>query len=152
MKTLVMICLITLLSPDTNGDKEKIEYEEIRIMCTQTKGGDEYVITNNNDYQQLLEKRSPHPDCTTYTLREIDFKGYTLIGIHYGVGECKNPDVSFNIYKNDYGNYSIETQIIQYGLCKILNHIRIWVLIPKIDDNAEVKFEKNVVVKDKDIR
>lgn len=151
MKTLIMICLITLLSFDNDGNKEKIEYEEIKIMCTQLKGG-EYVITNNNDYQQLLEIRSPHPDCITYTLPEINFNKYTLIIIHYVVGGCKSPDVNFNIYKNDYGNFIVNTQIAQYGLCKIGQHIKKKVLIPKIDDNAEVIFEKNVVVKDKDLR
>ena len=150
MKILAIICLLELILPNNNGNKEQIEYEEICIKCTQL-WTDEYVINNNNDYQQLLENRSPHPDCSTYKLPEIDFNRYTLIIIHYGVSGCKHPDMNFHIFKNNC-NYFVKTEIVQYGLRKRLNYITKKVLISKIDDVVEVKFKKNVIIKDKYLR
>ncbi|MFP4663619.1 MAG: hypothetical protein ACLFM1_04245 [Bacteroidales bacterium] len=145
MKIILLIAMIPLLYPVKSQDKEKIEYQEITIKCIQSTL-EEQLILSDTDYQKLLEKRSLHPDCDTYDLPEIDFDKHSLIGIHYGVAGCENPDVEINVYSLPDGTYQVKTEITQIGLCKRLNHVKKWILIPRIDDPEKIGFDKTVTV------
>ncbi|MFO7880524.1 MAG: hypothetical protein ACQES0_04670 [Bacteroidota bacterium] len=145
MKVILLIAIIPLLYPAKSQDKEEIEYQEIDIKCIQSTL-EEQLILSDTDYQKLLEKRSLHPDCDTYHLPEIDFDKHSLIGLHYGVAGCENPDVEIHIYSLPDGTYQVKTGITQIGLCKRLNHVNKWILIPRIDDPEKIGFDKTVTV------
>jgi hypothetical protein len=145
MKIIVFFAIVSFLFPAKSQNKTEIDYQEIDIKCTQSTVA-EQLIRSDAEYQKLLEKRSIHPDCDSYTLPEIDFETYSLIGIHYLVAGCKNPDSDVHVYRMPDGSYQVKTSITQYGICKRGNHVHKWILIPKIDNADQVVFEKTVTV------
>ena len=138
------ILLIFILSSVNNlysqyNDSIIIPYEEIKLMCTQPDIGN-YIINNKTEYQDLLKERSQHPFCDSYELPDINFEKYTLIAHHSSVGGCEEPDFSCIIKKYD-GKYYVKINITQFGICRILNHIKFWCLIPKEKFNSNIEFD-----------
>lgn len=119
-----------------------IPCEEIIIGCRIVKHGEKYVIKDENEYQSLLNNRSPHPDCSGYTLPYIDFTKYTLLGIDETAKGCKKPTFQYEIYF-DYQNnkYFFDLIITVYGECEVANPVKIWCLIPKMPENSVVDFK-----------
>lgn len=120
---------------------EKVPCEKIEIGCLVFEKNilGQHVITNNEDYRQILEPRSPHPDCGSYQLPDIDFNQYTLIGYISSVAGCDFPKISYEAIRNN-NQYSINIEIIQRGFCMRNNPVKVWCLIPKIDENSDVNF------------
>lgn len=115
----------------------------IEIICLQTQQS-EYVIQNNDQYQDLLKSTSPHPDCRRYELPDIDFSKNTLIGYHSIIAGCEIPKIDKTVYKENNQNYTIVIEVTQIGTCERGNSINIWCLIPKINLDAKVTFEEKV--------
>lgn len=136
---------IKLFSQD-NG-QEIIPCQEIKIMCSQVHPS-ENVIRNNVEYQKLLNVRSPHPDCGSYTLPEIDFNQYTLLGIDLYLGGCKEPAFTHSLMKLPDGNYKFIVNIKEYGYCKMGFSQSIWCLIPKIDETVSVEFIQEIKIEE----
>ncbi len=125
---------------------EKIPCEEIDLGCfiLGREIAGEHVINSNLEYQELLQNLSPHGDCSNYELPIIDFNSYTLIGYISSIAGCGPPQVTHEITKHN-NEYRINIHILQKGLCLSNNPIKLWCLIPKLDENASHKFyfEKN---------
>ena len=121
------------------GEIEPVTCESISIMCTQSPQG-EYILRNNEEYQALLTVMSPHPDCGSYTLPEIDFNEHTLIGFISSISGCESPDVSYVIEEGDGDNYTFTVSVVRKGLCERNNPIIIWCLIPKLEEGATMNF------------
>lgn len=140
---IVILLTISLLFSfkSKKQEEEIIPCEEITLGCMilgrETQG--EYVIKNNTDYQKLIQQKSPHSDCSNYQLPAIDFYDYTLIGYVSSVGGCDEPKVTHNVTKIN-NNYVVNVEIQQIGMCQRNNSIKTWCLIPKVQDNATVKF------------
>lgn len=126
---------------------EMVPCKEILIMCSQIHPA-ENVIRNNMEYQKLLNVRSPHPDCGSYILPEIDFSQFTLLGIDFGVAGCKEPIITYTVIKLSNGNYKFIVDIKQQGYCKINFSHNIWCLIPKIDENVIVEFKQEIKIEE----
>lgn len=126
---------------------ELVPCEEIKIMCSQIHPA-ENVIRNNIEYQKLLNVKSPHPDCGIYSLPEIDFNKYTLLGIDLGVGGCKEPTIKHSVMKLPDDRYEFIVNIKQRGYCKINFSYDIWCLIPKIDETVIVKFTQKIIIEE----
>ena len=121
---------------------EKIPCKEISIGCLML-GRDldgEHVIRNDTEYQKLLDFPSPHSNCGSYKLPPIDFTKYTLIGYISGIAECKLPKVVHQVSKKN-NNYTINITIMQQGICKMNNSIKLWCLIPKINESSILDFQ-----------
>ncbi|MEN9445758.1 MAG: hypothetical protein RL728_270 [Bacteroidota bacterium] len=120
---------------------ERISCEKIDIGCLilgrETNG--EHIIRNEFEYQKLLNERSDHSNCGNYELPAIDFNRYTLIGYISSIEGCDFPQISFEIIKQN-NQYSINLTIIQKGLCKRNNPVKVWYLIPKIDESSTINF------------
>ena len=117
----------------------QIEALDTTIMCVQGLYETELVIRNQTEYEKLLEIRSPHPDCRNYTLPPIDFKKYILIGIRRSsAGDYLTFDKQ--IFYHD-ETFVINYQITQHGNVEILNHVRKYFLIKKIDSQDYVEFK-----------
>lgn len=121
--------------------EEKIACEGIAIGCLilGRETGGEHIINTDEEYQELMQSRSPHSNCGDYNLPVIDFNQYTLIGYIYSIGGCKAPEISHEIRKQD-NQYTIHITVIQHGMCFILNSIKMWCLIPKVQESSAIIF------------
>jgi hypothetical protein len=120
---------------------ERISCEKIDIGCLilgrETNG--EHIIRNEFEYQKLLKEGSTHSNCDSYQLPSIDFNKYTLIGYISSIAGCDFPQISYEIIKQN-NQYSINIIAIQQGVCKRNNSIKVWCLIPKVDESSSIKF------------
>ncbi|PKP44945.1 MAG: hypothetical protein CVT95_09965 [Bacteroidetes bacterium HGW-Bacteroidetes-12] len=142
MYIIVILLLISALFSFNNKKQEEniIPCEEITLRCMLPgKIGIEHIIRNNTDYQKLIQHKNPYSDCGNYQLPVIDFNNYTLIGYVGGVAGCDFPKVTHKVTKIN-NNYVVNVEIQQIGLCERNNSITIWCLIPKVEENASVKF------------
>ncbi|GAB4304700.1 MAG: hypothetical protein Kow0068_26330 [Marinilabiliales bacterium] len=98
---------------------------------------DEYIITNDSLYQNLLTLGTVV--CDNYTLPEIDFTTYTLLGkFTVSDGEVK-------YYKREVVKDESNMRYVYaiYMKCKNNNKAAIsmnWVLVPKLPNNYSVEF------------
>ena len=98
---------------------------------------DEYVITNDSLYQELLTIEKPV--CDDYTLPNIDFSTYTLLG-KYTVSDGEVKYYKREVIKDE-GNLKYIYNI--YMKCKNNNKAAIsmnWVLVPKLPAGYSVEF------------
>jgi hypothetical protein len=101
---------------------------------------DEYVITNDSLYQELLTIEKPI--CDNYTLPEIDFATYTLLG-KYTVSDGEVKYYKREVIKDE-GSSKYIYKI--YMKCKNNNKAEIsmnWVLVPKLPAGYSVEFTVN---------
>ncbi len=98
----------------------------------------EYVITNDSLYQNLLTLETPV--CDNYTLPAIDFSTYTLLGKYTVDGEVK-------YYKKEVIKDEISMKYIYNIYMKLKNNNRPkaeismnWVLVPKLPAGYTVEF------------
>lgn len=118
---------------------EIIPSEIIQLMCTQSPEG-EYIIRNNEEYQQLLNARSPHPDCGNYELPDIDFSKYILVGYVSSIAGCSSPEISLKVIREGKG-YLSSIMIQKDGLCKLNNRFTLWYLLPKEGGDLNIDFK-----------
>ena len=98
---------------------------------------DEYVITNDSLYQNLLTLGTVV--CDNYTLPEIDFTTYTLLG-KYTVS-----DGEVKYYKREVIKDASNMKYIYTIYMKCQNNSKAeismnWVLVPRLPDNYSVEF------------
>jgi hypothetical protein len=119
---------------------DSIISKEIIIKCSQSKNGN-YIIRNEQEYLALFNNKSPQLECNDYTIPEIDFDKYTLIGISTSVDGCSVPTIDRSVFKcKDKKLYIVSLSITKTGLCKMLHKIQIWFLIDQIKTTDKVEF------------
>ena len=119
---------------------DTIKGKEIVIKCMISKNGN-YLIRNEQQYHSQVKINSPHPDCEGYTLPQIDFSQFTLVGVVTSTGGCAPPTATTSIVKCDQSkNYLFTLKIVTNGICKINHSISFWYLIPHITNNENVEF------------
>ncbi len=136
MKAILFIALISLVGSPVKQSKTKIDYEDVNFSC----------IRNNVTECAINTKAEFRKHTSSYPLPGVDFNKHTLICVNYGVGGCTAPDVDLNVYRMPGGNYQVETNITQHGLCKILIPVKKCLLIPKVNNAHKIRFYKTVVV------
>lgn len=134
---LFLLCKGLLTAQENQNVMEEIPCTSITIGCRMIKGA-EFVITNEGEYQALMDNRSPLNNCPSYELPYIDFNQFTLIGLYKDIGGCRTPEESHTIVKNNFLNtYTFTITIKQKGECAALYHVKAWCLIPKINTLVE---------------
>lgn len=101
----------------------------------------EFIIYNDEQYQQLMEYKSRSSVCDDFTLPSIDFEEYTLLGKYAKGGGCS---INFGhyIWKDDEKKeISYRIKVIEKGACEKLGMSMNWILIPKIQEGYKVVFE-----------
>ncbi|MEM5871494.1 MAG: hypothetical protein QW051_01335 [Candidatus Aenigmatarchaeota archaeon] len=101
----------------------------------------EFIINSDQEYQVLLDYKSPSPGCENFHLPSIDFSQYTLLGKYAEGGGCSIVFVR-KIYKDESNKeitYSIKVE--GKGYCEKLGMSMNWALIPKVPSDYNVKFE-----------
>lgn len=142
----MIICLFSSkLFAQEESIGEIIPCQDVSILCSQVHPS-ENVIRNEKEYQALLNVRSLHPDCDSYKLPLIDFNQYTLLGISFGAGGSKVPIIEHQIIKLTNGNYRFIVKIKQKVGYEREWSYEIWCLIPKIENNENVEFKKEIQI------
>ncbi|MBZ0244137.1 MAG: hypothetical protein K8F24_13030 [Bacteroidales bacterium] len=103
---------------------------------------DEYVITNDSIYQNLLTIEEPV--CDDYTLPDIDFTTYSLLG-KYTVSNGEVKYYKREVVKDDGGMKYIYNIYLKSKNNKRAEISMNWVLVPKLQAGYGVEFtvEKN---------
>lgn len=120
-----------------------VEHHDVKVGCLRgTRQCTKCIISNEKEYQALLDDPSPHPDCDSYKLPYMDFSKYILIGEEIiGVGGCKPPDWNKELIKiPTQKKYILKVHIKPNGGCEMLFHVRIWIMIPKIEPDYTIEF------------
>jgi hypothetical protein len=129
------------------NDTITIEYQDVIIGCLKGNGQcTKCIITNEKDYQALLNDPSPHPECTSYKLPPIDFSKYILIGEVIGVAGCTQPETRKELIKiPSEKKYLLKTLVKQNGICLISFTVKIWVIIPIIEPDYKIDFSNEII-------
>jgi hypothetical protein len=143
---LLIITVLILGFQFKNYSQEIVKTENIELGCLIIGRGvaGEKVITNNSDYQKLIENRSPHSDCVDYELPLIDFEKHSLLSYVGSVGGCQQPRVSYYV-ERELGILYFKISVVQKGNCFRLNSVVIFLLIPKLEKNQEVRFDVETI-------
>ena len=122
--------------------QQEVQMTQIELGCRVlgSTSNEEHIIRSDVEYQALFNNRSLHPDCMNYQTPKVDFQDHTLIGFVSSVAGCKQPTVSYRVMK-ERGDYLVEIDVIQQGLCKPKNIIDIWFLIPHVEADSQVRFD-----------
>ncbi len=144
---IIIPCLLLNSSFQQNGnDTELIPYQEITIGCLNRWQGvyGENVIQNQSEYNELLKHRSPHPNCISYRLPEIDFSKHTLIGYVFSIGITPPPGKYSQQIIKKYNTYIIEINLNIEKTGLFPYHISKWFLIPKVEDDSTIIFNMTI--------
>jgi hypothetical protein len=81
-------------------------------------------------------------------VEKIDFGKHSLLGININSGYCGIPlDLKYEAFRDD--NKQQYLLSISYteprGTCRAISSYDLWVLVPKMPDAYEVKFEEKVI-------
>ena len=122
----------------TNDNSKEIPCQSTEINLGRLEAGSWHCIINNeNEFRKIVGGKT-----------KIDFSKYSLIGVVYSSGGCKQPTVIHSIYFLEKSNsYRYELNIQENGNCEPLFHGNIWCLIPKISNETKVDFVKNFSAK-----
>lgn len=122
-------------------DVEQIPCEKIVIKCAQSQPKGHIIINSQLEYKTQVLNDSPHPDCPSYTMPQIDFDKYTLLGAVIATGGCSEPKIDHVVTKNIITNeivFNFSSE--QQGICLMLWTYEIWCLIPKVADTSKITF------------
>jgi len=137
---LIGIFLITISVCTAQKD---IIYDDVGIMCLNLSGLSRgLIISTSDEYKELLKNLSPHPECTSYSLPEIDFNSKTLLGLRVNSKGCSAPEYFRRIYMVN-GEVVFNVDIKENGMCKMLHQVTYWVTIPK-EFGEKVQFITNM--------
>lgn len=121
--------------------KEGIKCIEVEIKCITKENN--YIIHNQTEYNDLLNKKFGHPLCENVQLPVVDFNIYDLLGVVTSIEGIK-PHIETNlVYDMNTNTYYHNSNVITYGKFVKNNILSHWCLIPKLIDDQIVQFNKN---------
>ncbi len=112
--------------------------------CIQTIFKKEFVIRTREEFISSIRSDASRDFCLN-NLEKIDFETHSLLGIDINSGYCRRPaELDFEVEKIE--SEKIYRLKISYAdprgsVCRALSQYDLWVLVPKIPDGFEVKFE-----------
>jgi hypothetical protein len=127
-------------TPEQRADTISMKHEMVDLKCLEFDEGtyivnsvDELMKANNGKVRQKLQT------CVGFKLPDIDFKKYTLVGIHTNVIGCKKPNRTLKVFRLKGKNKTFIHDIFGLeGYCRKAHHFSDWFLIEKVQQTANV--------------
>lgn len=112
--------------------------------CIQTVFDKRFVIKDEETYLKTVRGDASRDFCLK-NVEKIDFAKHTLLGIEINSSYCKTPrGLEYKTYRDAFGKqYLLYVSYIdpQGSTCRALSQYDLWLLVPKLPENYEVKFE-----------
>jgi len=105
------------------------------------------VIKDNETFQQAIRKDASHDRCLK-DIEKIDFSKNTLLGINLNTGYCRTPvGLEAKAFRDDAKKlFTLQVSYIEpHGICRAMSSYDLWVLVPKMPEGYEAKFEVKAV-------
>lgn len=133
--------------PTGNKSAERLETRHIDLKgCIQTIYDKQFVIRDNQTYLNTIRGDATRDWCLK-NLEKIDFGKHTLLGIEINSGYCRIPvGLEYQTVKDEAKKqYLLSVSYIdpRGRVCRALSQYDLWVLVPSLPDDYEVKFEVN---------
>jgi hypothetical protein len=138
-------CIQQSSQNDNYGDEVQFINLDMEL-CIDTfnisnSGKTEFVINSNEDFFVLIKHKSSRESCTNFTLPEVNFSQYTLLG-KYTEGSGCSIEFQKKVYRNDTNKtITYVIKVVTDGSCDMLGTSMNWVLIPKIPLNYTINFK-----------
>ncbi len=125
-----------------------LDYFCIEILKLDTNN---YIINNDNEYFQILKFKFPWSKCDTYSLPEIDFSKYTLLGKKtYASSWAEYPKFKATLFKNIKQKkiiYHIDCTFIKDTISEFVGQLDMhWLKVPKIQSDYTVQIDTSVII------
>jgi hypothetical protein len=105
------------------------------------------VIKDDETFQKNLRTDAQKNFCGK-ELGKIDFSKYSLLGIDLDTGYCRTPvGLEYKAFRDDEKKQvTLKISYIEpHGTCRAMSSYNLWVLVPKIPEGYEAKFEVKAV-------
>lgn len=113
-------------------------------ICIQHIFEQQFVIKDYETYLRLVRADASRDECLKKS-EKIDFNKYTLLGIEINSGYCRFPlGLEYQTVKDEAKKqYLLAISYIdpRNSVCRARSQYDLWVLVPKLPDGYEVKFE-----------
>lgn len=124
---------------------EVLESHKIDLQgCIPTYLVKSFIIKDEATYLKAIRQDAERERCLK-NVEKIDFEKNSLLGIAINSGYCHYPlGLKFEALKNDQKkeiNLKISYIYPKGSLCRAVSRYGLWVLVPKIPDGFEVKFD-----------
>lgn len=111
--------------------------------CIQTIYTKQFVIRDNDAFLKTIRADASRDFCLK-NLEKIDFSKHTLLGIEINSGYCRTPaGLEHKAVRDETKKqYIVEISWLgPNGVCRALSQYDLWLLVPKLPEGFEVKFE-----------
>jgi hypothetical protein len=112
--------------------------------CIQTIYNKQFVIKDNATYLKTIRHDASRKGCLK-NLEKIDFSKYTLLGKSIDSGYCRRPEgLEYKAFKDAAAKQyllGISYDDPRGSVCRALSQYDLWLLVPKLPADYEVKFE-----------
>ncbi|MGC2234717.1 MAG: hypothetical protein WA584_00970 [Pyrinomonadaceae bacterium] len=127
------------------NSQETLETKQIDLKgCIQTIFITEFVIKDEADYLKTIRNDASRDFCLK-NLEKIDFARHTLLGIQINSGYCRVPaGLEYKVVKDaEKKQYLPDISYIdpRGSTCRALSQYDLWLLVPKIPEGYDVKFQ-----------
>ena len=131
-------------STPKKDNAEILESREIDLKgCIQTIFTRQFVIKDEATYLKTIRNDASRDFCLK-NLEKIDFTKNSLLGLEINSGYCERPSgLKFQVIKDEKAkNYLFNIVYDPKGaICRALSQYDLWVIVQKIPDGFEVKFD-----------
>ena len=120
--------------------------------CIPIYGEKRFIIKTEAEFLEAIRGDGSRKYCLE-NLEKIDFDKNSLLGINLNTGYCRTPlGLKYQAVKNKGERiYSINiTYLEPRGVCRALSSYDLWILVPKLPDKYEVKFDVKSVLPEND--
>ena len=124
---------------------QTLESRQIDLKgCIQTYFNKQFIIKDEATYLKSIRNDASRPGCLK-DVEKIDFEKNSLLGIEINSGYCRHPvGLEFQVIKDEKSKeylFNISYEDPKGSTCRALSQYDLWVLVPKISDGFEVKFD-----------
>jgi hypothetical protein len=117
--------------------------------CIPIYGEERFTIKTEAEFLKTIRGDASRKYCLE-NLEKIDFDKNSLLGINLNTGYCRTPlGLKYQAVKNeDEKSYALNITYFdpQGSVCRALSEYDLWVLVPKLPDDYEVKFDVKAVL------
>ena len=128
------------LESSVYDELEFTELEKNYVECVDATCLNEGCIINSLEEYNRLVEISDSPACEQFSLPEIDFSQYALLGKSVKATGCEQEFIKQVERADGTRRILYKIDIKEKGFCKLLARNNNWILIPKIPSGYELEF------------